>query len=52
MAHHTIQSSAAIGIFNAIASHTIPQEVPLMITIVPGIGASQQAARGRGPPFG
>jgi hypothetical protein len=43
MAHQTIQSSATIGIFNAIASHTIPQALPLMPRIVPGIGSSQQA---------
>jgi len=43
MAHHTIQSSATIGTFNAIASQTIPQALPLMPTIVPGIGMSQQS---------
>ena len=42
MAHQTIQSNATIGIFNAIASQTIPQALPLMPTIVPGIGVSQQ----------
>jgi hypothetical protein len=45
MAHQTIQRSATIGIFNAIASHTIPQALPLMLWIVPGIEASQQALR-------
>ena len=43
MAHQTIQRSATIGIFNAIASHTIPQALPLMPRIVPGIGMSQQS---------
>jgi hypothetical protein len=46
-AHQTIQSSAAIGIFNAIASQTIPQALPLMPMIVPGIAVSQQSRRGR-----
>ena len=47
MAHHTIQSSATIGTFSAIASHTIPQALPLMRKIVPGIALSQQCR-----PFG
>ena len=42
IAHQTIQSSATIGTFNAIASHTIPQALPLMPRIVPGIEMSQQ----------
>ena len=36
MAHHTMYSSATIGIFNAIASHTIPQALPLIGGSYPG----------------
>ena len=47
MAHQTMYSSATIGTFNATASHTIPQALPLMGGIVPGIGVGQQSR-----PFG
>ena len=36
MAHQTMYSSATIGTFNAIASHTIPQALPLMRGSYPG----------------
>ena len=49
MAHQTIQSSAAIGTFNAIASHTIPQALPLMPGIVPGIAPTQQGTSATRP---
>jgi hypothetical protein len=42
IAHQTIQRSATIGSFKAIASHTMPQALPLMRTIVPGIAMGQQ----------